>query len=575
MNDLNQLEKEQLLLLVKDILEKEGYKVANFHNNQPLEKSFDIIPFPKNRKVEENLNESDIRSLKYDSNITTINKTVTLYGIEKSELGISGYLNVENITEQFIFPLIPLETDFFLKNYEKKKNILCNAQITYSPDLNVLCLHYLRIYKHDNPFKEWTQLMINKSLKDRVKIILDILGLNQNTLLYQEQIVQIQRLIPLIVKKYLYVEVSKKELGKTFSYTSLGFIPYTLLLTRTSMFIDGRNGKSGDFFAEDNSFIIDEISKINDPDIISAIQVYMNNAEKGIGSIQTTGNSIKKSSISPIILGNAKKTFDFSMIFAEKINLFDNTIIMDNDNGAAFVSRINCLSPSWGCRPFNKNMQNTQEIDFYNLSLLKEVIPILREKEVTLNTDSFFSNLNIRCAESIEKTLEGWIKLLYPEYIDNPTLIPEQEYNFIMDRSIETRITVENQLSILEKTDKRSQLRPRSDLKPLILDLKGAYFCTPHRVFINNGCNITKIPLDTIGIEQNEVEAKKIKDQCKYENNILIHSVNLTNNVFNFNTWNYTNLDSNKFNKLSYNYNYLIGTYEESNEILYPYVFYL
>lgn len=469
-----------------------------------VNKPFYEKEYPTNKKVEHDFTCEDIKNLKFEEEIVEIKKDVIIYNISNDCLGLKGFMNVGSQQYEIYFPLNKKSKKDFLKKYDGYKKLLVNIALTYNTITEKYYAFNLGIYSFKNPLDKWIALMENKSLKEKVDTLLSILGFKYDSLLYHEKVTHIIRLIPLVVKKFLYVELSKKELGKSHTYSSLDYNLYTLLLTRSTMFVDGRNSTKGDFFEENTAFVVDEINKITDTEVITALQVYMNGNKK-TGEIQSNGNNKMISSISPILLGNTKVEVDFNNVFNNRCNLFEKTKIMESPDGEAFISRINSLPNSWGCRPISKNMINDEK-DFYYLSLLKEVIPILRELKIDIDSDSLRLSdcFGIRGVQSIEKNLEGWIKLLYPEYISNTERIPTHEFKFMLERAIEVRITVENQLNIINPSgNKINSCILNSDFKGLIVEDKNEYHCTPHHIFINKGNGIQCTPLDIIGIEYN------------------------------------------------------------------------
>ena len=79
---------------------------------------------------------------------------------------------------------------------------------------------------------------------------------------------------------------------ETQTYLSLGFDRYTLMATRANIIVDGRGDKEGDFFKVKTAFIMDELSKITDSELITAFQLYMD-GEKYKGKLWYLIASIK------------------------------------------------------------------------------------------------------------------------------------------------------------------------------------------------------------------------------------------------------------------------------------------
>lgn len=491
-------------------------------------KPYKVIDYPQGKKIVQNLSQDDIDSLIFDEKSTVINKTMYITNISKVPLGAIGKIDVGQKSYDVLIPIPKGEDKKFLKQYNEK-DILCKADITHNEDIDAFIVSFLEIYDICSPEQKWKELLKNKSLAERIDFCIQAFGLDPKVMLYHEKIIFIFRIIPLIVEKFLMVEPSKMQIGKTETYSKLGFVPYTLLVTRANMFIDGRNGKNGIFFEIPISLVIDEFSKIDDPDFITAVQIYMN-GEKYVGSIQIGYNSEKKSNVSVVLLGNFKQNnLDYIKILADRKNIFKGTVI-DSKDGEALVSRINAIPNSWGCRTLSKNLIADSNTNLYNLEILKRAIPLLRKKRLNLeeiykNLEISNSNLSIRATQSIEKSFEGFIKLLFPELIDefSKDFINryKKELLFLYERSVEMRLVVNSQLKIINYSDNNTQdtfPALHSELKSILFNIGEPYIVTPHRIIIDLGKTIKKIPLDTVGIEQNKAEIDLIKDYAKNSN---------------------------------------------------------
>ena len=487
-------------------------------------KPYKVIDYPPDKQIKQNFSQEDVDSLRFDEKSTVVNKTIDITNISKSPYGATGKIDVGQKSYDVQIPLLKGEDKAFLKQYNEK-NILCKADITYNEDADTFFIFYLEIYDICSPVQKWKELLKNKTLIERIDFFISIFGLNPQKMLYHEKVIFIFRIIPLIVEKFLMVEPSKMQIGKTETYSKLGFVPYTLLITRANMFIDGRNGKNGIFFEIPISLVIDEFTKIDDPDFITAVQIYMN-GEKYVGSIQIGYNTEKESNVSIVLLGNLKQNnLNYTKIFANKKNIFKGTVI-DTKDGEALVSRINAIPNSWGCRTLSKNLISDSNTNLYNLEILKRAIPLLRKErldlqDIYINLEISNSNLSIRATQSIEKSFEGFIKVLFPELIDESSSNIINKYKkellFLYERSVEMRLVINSQLKIINNTQ---DIFPalHSELKSILFNIEEPHVVTPHRIIIDLGRTIKKIPLDTIGVEQNKAEIDLIKDYAKNSN---------------------------------------------------------
>ena len=570
-------------------------KFIEFNRNKENNKSFSFKTedYYQMNLQEKYMTDEDSKNLIFDNKCCSIRRKVNFSVKEKELNSINVYLPLEKNGIDAKICLTSKDANSFMKEYEEC-SVLGSADISYSPTLKCFFLSNLIIYRHLEPIKKWTDILKGKNLSDRFDIFLKILGLNPEKLLYHEKIIALARLIPLVVKKYLLVDVSKKELGKTHTYTSLGFDPYTLVATRANLIVDGRNKKGGDFFQSKNAFIIDELSKIKDPEVITALQVYMN-GDKYKGKITINNGNKKETDTSVIILGNANIKIDFLRLFIDQKQLLENTIIMNSSDGEAFISRITGLLNSWGCRTFSSAMKSTEENSLYNQSLLKEFLAEIRDKEFDIKPFQEILNIqekspSIRTQEAIEKTFEGFVKILFPEFISNPSYqqIRERknEFLFFYNRAVEFRKTVDNQLKIMNPSSNNIETTPslHSSTKNIMFNPNETCIFTPHRLFIIKSEEIEKLALDCMGIELNKKEAEVLKKKevfytlaekklvhAKKYTRFTIQNVNRTNqennNIPNFNIgiWgdNSSNYNIGTWGNNSSNYN--IGTWGDNS----------
>ena len=549
--ELEKMDKETLKNTILNLIEK-----VEEEKKEPL--PYEMVDLAKNKPSSPIFTSSIEKKLRYDDEMVSSNNSFEAFintDTYTKEYGIT--LKIKDSNLDLLLPLPDkIKKEFYLNI--KTGTYTCEGEIRYTPELDVFTVHYLKIYAYQDIFNIWSNLISNtdRAVRSRIDFLLSNFGLEPNNLLYIEKIVFLLRLVPLVEKKYLMVDISKREIGKSHVYSMLDFNLYTNCVTRSTAFIDGRNGKEGDFFSEDIAYIIDEIGKVNDPEVITSVQVYKN-GDKNEGTIQA-GKGNKKSSNSIILLGNPKIIVDFNRIFKDRINIFSNTIIDKNEDSTAFLSRIDSLLPSYGCRTFDSLMLNKNGKDEEFIDIFKNVLPVLREKEINISEllkkfDLSFDSS--REENAIFKTLEGLLKILYPEvYIENNNNLSQEILGFLVVIAIQTRQIINNQIAIIENKDLENISDYPCDIKNIYFSLKEIFVYTPHRIFINEGTTIRKIPLDTVGIEINKLEINYLK-QMNYqfeEMGIgeLRHSLNITNN----------------FEKSNLMFNYLTGNIEKSGQ---------
>ena len=481
---------------------------------------------PKDFNSRKKISPADIKAVRDDEDVTEVRGIIPLFiEIDYDEKKINITANIGKNRIEFFYPTSRKVFRKFSFEYRDKKKLFGEVTILYSPTLNFFSIHRLKVFAVQDPLKKWEKLMEGKTLHERIDILVSILGMNSEKMLYHEKIIAVVRLIPLVVKKVLAIDFSKKGIGKTHTYQQLDFNLYNINVSKASAFIDGRNKKSGDFFYEDTAFIIDEAHRLKDEQILVQFQNYMSGDKYEVEMV-VSGDDKRRTSVSPILLGNVKDGVDLLYIYSDNqdnsgkaITLFSDTIVESTiDRGEAFISRITLMPNSWGCREFSSSMK-AENVDSYNVELLKAVIPVLRNKELDINS-SFIKNIyervygriretwrnpNNRCSEAVEKNLEGLLKLLYCGKTD----IPNEELLFLLERSVEMRLTVDNTLKKINPCTNRGGNFPnlKLNLKRLMFNIDKPYAVTPHRLIIDGGDGtIIKRPLDAMGIELNQQE---------------------------------------------------------------------
>lgn len=526
------LSKEEIIKIVFNMI-----KNVKKEELQPYE----IVDLVQTKPSLPVLSASVLKNLQYNDEIVSSDNSFKAFiNTDSSTTNNEVILEIKENDLNLLLPLPEkLKKEFYLN--VKTGNYFCEGEIRYSPKMNIFSVHYLKIYSYQNIFNVWSNMIskINNGVKSRIDFIISSFGLEPNNLLYMEKIVFLLRLIPLVEKKYLMIDISKREIGKSHPYIMLGLNLYTTCITRSTTFIDGRNGKEGDFFSENVAYIIDEIGKVNDLDIITSIQVYKN-GDKNIGTIQT-GKGNKKSSNSIILLGNPKINIDFNRIFRNKTNIFCNTVIDKNGDSTAFLSRVDSLIPSYGCRTFNSSMLNKNGENEEFIDIFKNVLTVLREKELNiselLKKYNFPLSFSPREENAIFKTLEGLLKLLYPEIFtkNDNEIFDKETFEFLLITAIQTRQTVTNQIAIIEGNNFQNIPYPSKHKDTYFNFKNGEILYTPHRIFLKEGQVIRAIPLDTIGIELNKLDKSFLTNTDVQEIVIeeLIYPIHVTNPMYN------------------------------------------
>ena len=528
------------------------------------------------------IDEDTLKEIRFNKLISSSHKFKAIIETEdlKEEYGIiltAEFFNGKDI--KLLLPLTERQSKEFCLAVKTGKYI-CEGEIRYSSNSKKYSVHNLKIYVYkdiEGVYKKEISSFGN-SLKDRMDNFLIKFGYSPENMTLLEKNIIFLRLVALVQKKYVLIDISKPEIGKSFTYKSLGINLYSVCITRSTAFYNSATKQLGDFYKESIIYVADEFPEIIDVEFFFNLLVYKNGEGK-IGDFQSSGTN-RKSSNSVALLGNPKiANVDYLFIYLYRINLLDKTKI--NEIPSSFLSKMDSLLPSYGCRTLDKmRKDNKYDLDPDFKEVFTTVLTELREKNIDvaelLKKHNISSEIGTaRDKSSILNTVEGLIKILYPEVIDNENQnIPKEVLEYFLYTAVMVRQTLNNQRAIREEKEYVSLAEIPSSYRNAYFNYpKFSVYYTPHRVFIKrHDGKIEKEPLDSVGIELNKRE-KKILDQKKYlaelkDDRILIHDLSYDYNSL-INMCNNFGIAPCRLPRVNYNvkydlsYNFLIGEREE------------
>lgn len=373
---------------------------------------------------------------------------------------------------------------------------------------------------------DWISIISQLSFDEVFNELLSGLNMDSSKLLLKEKNMFLLRLVPLVQSQFLLVDFSKRSTRKTRTYSDLGYhIPATYNFTRAKMIYDQSQRKKGLIFSpKGNCLILDEFQNNTDDGITMAIQQYKND-----GTISDDKGNIMPLNTSVVILGNPKIPIEYPYIFINWQNIFEGTTIYRKNfsTGDAFLSRVDCLIPSWESRVISNDMilnSNVKRIPPY---ILRSVFSQLREIDISntvkaiIKKFSFKTDLSdSRSQKSIERTFEGLIKLLLPQLIKYDNYQDYQkELSYLYSLALEGRIIINNMLQKIKPENIPTNFYFST---ASYFDKEKTVFILPHRKITIRGNEVVKEALDSIGILQNQEEISILrKIQSKYHGNNL------------------------------------------------------
>lgn len=245
------------------------------------------------------------------------------------------------------------------------------------------------------------------------------------------------RMVPFVERNYNMVELGPRGTGKSHIYQQVS--PYSHLVsggkaTVARMFVNNATGQRG-LVCQYDIVCFDEISGISfdQKDGVNIMKGYMESGEfsRGRESIRAFG--------SLVLLGN----FEVDVEHQQRIGHLFGPLPQEMRNDTAFMDRIHSFVPGWDAPKMEKSLFT----DHFGLvsDFLAECFAHLRVESrlaVLQNRISYGSALSGRDTNAINHTVNGLLKLLYPNH-DLP--IPDEDIEWAIHLAMECRRRVKEQ----------------------------------------------------------------------------------------------------------------------------------
>jgi len=267
--------------------------------------------------------------------------------------------------------------------------------------------------------------------------LLRSMGLEPHLLSERTQNVMLLRMVPFVERNYNAVELGPRGTGKSHLFQQIS--PYSHLIsggkaTVARMFVNMANGQRG-LVCQYDVVCFDEISGItfDQKDGVNIMKGYMESGEfsRGKESIRADG--------SLVFLGN----FDVDVEHQQRIGHLFGPLPPEMRNDTAFMDRIQSYIPGWDVPKMSRDLL-TNHFGLVS-DFLSECLNQLRwqSRISTLQGRVFFGGaLSGRDATAVNKTISGFLKLLYPAP-DTP--VPDEELEWAVRLAMEMRRRVKEQ----------------------------------------------------------------------------------------------------------------------------------
>lgn len=278
--------------------------------------------------------------------------------------------------------------------------------------------------------------------------LLRSIGIESQGLTDRQKNALLLRMVPFVERNYNLVELGPRGTGKSHLFQQVS--PYAHLIsggkaTVARMFVNNANGQRG-LVCQYDVVCFDEVSGISfdQKDGVNIMKGYMESGEfsRGKESIRADG--------SIVLVGN----FDVDVEHQQRIGHLFGPMPPEMRDDTAFMDRIHSFLPGWDVPKIRKELLTNH---FGMVSdFLSECWSRLRNQSrvsVLQNRVFFGGALSGRDTNTVNKTVSGLIKLLYPGTVGN---ISDEELEWAVRIAMESRRRVKEQQKRIGAAEFRS-----------------------------------------------------------------------------------------------------------------------
>ncbi|WP_223428379.1 BREX system Lon protease-like protein BrxL [Tateyamaria pelophila] len=276
-----------------------------------------------------------------------------------------------------------------------------------------------------------------------IDVLMQSIGLNPDEFGKRGKLLQLMRLIPFVERNYNLIELGPKGTGKSHVYSE--FSPHGQLISGgevsvPKLFVNNSNGKIGLVGYWDVVAFDEFAGRTKKPQkaLVDIMKNYMANKSFSRG-VSTMG-----AEASFAFVGNTAHNVPYML---KNSDLFEELPAEFHDS--AFIDRIHAYLPGWEIEVIRSELFS----EGYGLIVdyLAEILRHLRNDDLSLvYQEAGFklgSQISTRDRDAINKTMSGFLKLLFPDGGASETEIEE-----LLSLAIESRKRVKDQLKRIDST---------------------------------------------------------------------------------------------------------------------------
>lgn len=274
-------------------------------------------------------------------------------------------------------------------------------------------------------FEEWREFLLRS------------IGLEPSALSKRTQDIMLLRMVPFVENNYNAIELGPRGTGKSHLFQQVS--PYAHLVsggkaTVARMFVNNSNGQRG-LVCQYDVVCFDEVSGISfdQKDGVNIMKGYMESGEfsRGKESIRGFGGIV--------MVGN----FDVDVSHQQKIGHLFGPLPPEMRDDTAFMDRIHAYIPGWDVPKVNKDqLSNHFGLVSDYLSCCWNHLRLQSRLQKIQGRIHFGAALSGRDTNAVQKTMNGLLKLMYP---DANGEIPDDAIEWAAKIALECRRRVKEQ----------------------------------------------------------------------------------------------------------------------------------
>lgn len=275
-----------------------------------------------------------------------------------------------------------------------------------------------------------------------IDVLMQSIGFNPSTFGRRSKLLQLMRLIPFVERNYNLIELGPKGTGKSHVYSE--FSPHGQLIsggevTIPKLFVNNSNGRIG-LVGYWDVVAFDEFAgreKSANKALVDIMKNYMANKtfSRGVTAIGAEASFA--------FVGNTAHNVPYML---KNSDLFEELPTQYHDS--AFIDRLHAYLPGWEVDVIRGEMF-TSGFGFI-VDYLAEILRHLRGDDLSHRHQALFTisaNVSTRDRDAINKTMSGFMKLLFPAGGET-----ESEVEELLKLSMESRKRVKDQLKRIDST---------------------------------------------------------------------------------------------------------------------------